>query len=153
MAYNNMQNIDFRPMLIEDLNEVMQIETKVYPYPWTKGILGDCIRVGYDCWVAIENEKIIGHGVISVAAGESHLLNLAIDKNYQGQGIGRKLLIHLMDIARIKSAEMILLEVRPSNKAAIHIYESIGFNEIGCRKAYYPAAKGKEDALLYACQL
>ncbi len=148
-----MQNINFRPMLTEDINHVMQVETRVYPYPWTRVILSDCLRVGYDCWVATENEKIIGHGVLSVAAGESHLLNLAVDQNYQGQGIGRKMLTHLMDIARIKSADMILLEVRPSNKAAIHIYESIGFNEIGCRKAYYPAPKGKEDALLFACQL
>jgi len=140
-------------MSLDDINEVMQVEVKVYPYPWTKGILSDCLRVGYDCWVVTEQQKIIGHGVLSVAAGESHLLNLAVDQSYQGQGIGRQLLSHLMDIARIKSADMILLEVRPSNKAAIHIYESTGFNEIGNRKAYYPAPNGKEDALLFACQL
>ena len=150
---SNTIHIDFRPMSANDINAVMQVELSGYPYPWTKGILGDCIRTGYDCWVATDSEKIIGHGVLSVAAGESHLLNLAVDPDYQGQGIGRKLLAHLMDIARIKSADMILLEVRPSNKAAIHIYESTGFNEIGCRKAYYPAPKGKEDALLFACQL
>jgi ribosomal-protein-alanine N-acetyltransferase len=150
---SNPQHIDFRPMSLDDVNEVMKVEVKVYPYPWTKGILSDCLRVGYDCWVATEQQKIIGHGVLSVAAGESHLLNLAVDQSYQGQGIGRQLLSHLMDIARIKSADMILLEVRPSNKAAIHIYESTGFNEIGCRKAYYPAPNGKEDALLFACQL
>ncbi len=149
----SIQQINLRPMLASDINAVMQVEVSVYPYPWTKGILADCIRTGYDCWVATENEKIIGHGVLTVGAGESHLLNLAIDQKYQGQGIGKQMLSHLMDIARIKSAEMILLEVRPSNKAAIHIYESTGFNEIGCRKAYYPAPKGKEDALLFACQL
>lgn len=136
-----------------DINAVMQIEISVYPYPWTKGILADCIRAGYDCWVATENEKIIGHGVLSVAAGESHILNLAVHHAYQGQGIGKQLLKQLMDTARVKSADIILLEVRPSNKAAIHIYESTGFNEIGCRKAYYPAPQGKEDALLFACQL
>jgi len=150
---DNPQQIDFRQMTAEDLNDVMQVELTVYPYPWTKGILGDCIRTGYDCWVITDQQKIIGHGVLSVAAGESHLLNLAVSPDYQGQGIGRQMLAHLMDIARVKSADMILLEVRPSNKAAIHIYESIGFNEIGCRKAYYPAPKGKEDALLLACQL
>jgi ribosomal-protein-alanine N-acetyltransferase len=136
-----------------DINSVMQIEVSVYQFPWTKAILADCLRVGYDCWVVIEKERIIGHGVISVAAGESHILNLAISPDRQGQGIGRQLLTHLMNTARIKSAQMMLLEVRPSNKAAIHIYESTGFNEIGCRKAYYPASKGREDALLFACQL
>lgn len=148
-----MQTINLRPMLAEDINKVMQVETSVYPYPWTKGILGDCLRTGYDCWIALDETRIIAHGVISVAAGESHLLNLAVDKPYQGQGIGCKMLLHLMDIARIKSAEMMLLEVRPSNKAAIHLYESTGFNEIGYRKAYYPSPTGKEDALLFACQL
>ena len=148
-----MQSISLRPMTMADINSVMQIEVSVYQFPWTKAILADCLRVGYDCWVVIENERIIGHGVISVAAGESHILNLAISPDRQGQGIGRQLLTHLMNTARIKSAQMMLLEVRPSNKAAIHIYESTGFNEIGCRKAYYPASKGREDALLFACQL
>lgn len=148
-----MQQIKLRPMLVSDINRVMQIEVSVYPYPWTKGIMSDCLRVGYDCWVATENDNIIGYGVLTVAAGESHILNLAVHEDYQGQGIGRQLLKHLMDIARVKSADMVLLEVRPSNKSAIHIYESTGFNEIGSRKAYYPAPNGKEDALLFACHL
>jgi ribosomal-protein-alanine N-acetyltransferase len=148
-----MQSINLRPMTTADVNTVMQIETSVYPFPWTKAIFADCLRVGYDCWVATDKQKIIGHGVISIGAGESHVLNIAVTPEYQGQGIGRQLLTHLMNTARIKSAEMMLLEVRPSNKAAIHIYESIGFNEIGCRKAYYPAPDGREDALLFACQL
>ncbi len=148
-----MQQIELRPMREEDVNRVMQIEVSVYPYPWTKGILRDCLRVGYDCWVAIQNDIIIGYGVLTVAAGESHLLNLAVDKKHQGQGVGKHLLQHLMDIARLKAAEMILLEVRPSNQSAIQLYEAIGFNEIGCRKAYYPASNGKEDALLFACHL
>ncbi len=148
-----MQQIELREMSKADINAVMQVEQNAYVYPWTKVILGDCLRVGYDCWVATLDNKIIGHAVLSVAAGESHVLNLAVDKAYQGQGIGRQMLDHLMHIARLKSAEIILLEVRPSNRAAIHIYESSGFNEIGCRKAYYPAPNGKEDALLFACQL
>lgn len=136
-----------------DLDRVMEIETAVYPYPWTRGIMRDCLRVNYDCFVATQDEQIIAHAVLSVAAGESHILNLAVDKNHQGQGIGRHLLMHLMDRARLQQADMLLLEVRPSNRAAIELYESAGFNEIGCRKAYYPAANGKEDALLFACQL
>ena len=148
-----MQSIKLRPMLAEDINAVMQVEKQVYPYPWTKGIFSDCLRVGYDCWVVMQQDKIIAHGVLSVAAGESHILNLAVDHEHQGQGIGRQLLTHLMDVARIKAADVVLLEVRLSNRAAIHLYESSGFNEIGSRKAYYPAPSGKEDALLFACQL
>jgi len=148
-----MTAIEMRPMLESDVDRVMQIEQSVYPYPWTKGILRDCLRVGYECWVATESNDIIGYGVLSVAAGESHILNLAVAAAHQSQGVGRHLLAHLMDLARIKQADMILLEVRPSNRAALQLYESTGFNEIGCRKAYYPAPNGKEDALLLACQL
>ena len=148
-----MQQIEIRAMREADLDRVMEIETAVYPYPWTRGIMRDCLRVNYDCFVATQDEQIIAHAVLSVAAGESHILNLAVDKNHQGQGIGRHLLMHLMDRARLQQADMLLLEVRPSNRAAIELYESAGFNEIGCRKAYYPAANGKEDALLFACQL
>ena len=148
-----MQQIEFRRMQAHDINHVMQVEKSAYPFPWTKGIFADCLRVGYECWVATENEIIIAHAVLSVAAGESHILNLAVSKKYQKQGIGKQLLRHLIDLARLQKADMIMLEVRPSNLSAIKLYETSGFNEIGSRKAYYPAENGKEDALLLALQL
>jgi ribosomal-protein-alanine N-acetyltransferase len=148
-----MQTVEFRPMLPTDLDAVMRVETAAYEFPWTKGIFADCIRVGYDCVVGTHQKRIIAHAVLTVAVGESHILNLATHPDNQGQGVGKQLLLHLISRARIKSAESILLEARPSNKAAIHLYESVGFNEIGCRKAYYPAPDGKEDALLFALQL
>ncbi len=131
----------------------MQIEVAAYDFPWTKGIFADCIRVGYDCWI-IENQRcVIGHGILSAGAGEAHILNLTVDHGYRGQGIGRQMLLHLITRARLLRAEAVLLEVRPSNQAAIQLYESSGFNEIGSRKAYYPAPNGKEDALIFALQL
>lgn len=148
-----MRQIEFRPMTANDIETVMQVEINAYEFPWTKGIFADCVRAGYDCWVALEEKKIIGHAVLSVAVGESHILNLAVSLSHQRQGIGKQLLRHLIDRARLLSAETIMLEVRPSNLAAIHLYESSGFNEIGSRKAYYPTSKGNEDALLFACQL
>jgi len=148
-----MQQVNFRLMRAVDIPEVMRIEERVYEFPWTKGIFADCIRVGYDCWVATEQNAIIAYAVLSSAAGESHILNLATCRNHQQQGIGRQFLNHLVDLARLKPSEIVLLEVRPSNKAAINLYESTGFNEIGSRKAYYPAPNGKEDALIFALQL
>jgi ribosomal-protein-alanine N-acetyltransferase len=148
-----MKQIDFRLMQTEDITAVMKIEEKVYEFPWTKGIFADCIRVGYDCWVATEKDLIIAHAVLSSAAGESHILNLAVNEDYKRQGIGKQFLRHLINRARLKASEIVLLEVRPSNHVAIHLYESSGFNEIGSRKAYYPAPNGKEDALIFALQL
>lgn len=140
-------------MQTEDVPEIMKIEEQVYEFPWTKGIFSDCIRVGYDCWVAAEDKRIIAYGVLSSAAGESHVLNIATSRDYQQQGIGRQFLNHLIKLARLRNSDVLLLEVRPSNHTAIHLYESSGFNEIGSRKAYYPAPNGKEDALILALQL
>jgi ribosomal-protein-alanine N-acetyltransferase len=143
--------LSYRRMLNADIDTVMQIETSVYTHPWTERIFKDCIRVGYECWLAMLDETIIGHAVISVAAGESHILNISVAKKFQGHGIGKQFIEFLVNIASNKQASMVLLEVRPSNIAAINCYLATGFNEIGCRKNYYPADdNGREDALLFA---
>jgi ribosomal-protein-alanine N-acetyltransferase len=145
--------LSYRPMTLDDVAYVLTVENEVYPYPWTERILQDCIRVGYDCWLALVNDTVVAHAVVSVAAGESHLLNLSVSKKHQGKGIGKAFIDFLIDIVRNKQATVMLLEVRPSNLQAISCYDAVGFNEIGCRKDYYPTANGKEDALLYAKEI
>ncbi|MDH5353604.1 MAG: ribosomal protein S18-alanine N-acetyltransferase [Gammaproteobacteria bacterium] len=147
------RTLNFRRMKTDDIAQVMQVEKAVYQYPWTEGIFNDCIRVGYECWLAEIDAAIIAHAVISVAAGESHILNISVSNEYQGQGIGKQFIEFLVNIAKSKNASMILLEVRPSNVQAINCYNATGFNEIGCRKDYYPAANGREDALLFAREI
>ena len=142
--------LHFRPMLAADLEEIMTIERRSYPYPWTRLIFNDCLRAGYCCWVCERQGVIEGYGVTSVAAGESHLLNLCVRPESLQQGIGRKLLLHLMSLARRHNAEMMFLEVRPTNRVARALYESMGFNELGSRREYYPADHGREDALILA---
>ncbi len=137
-------------MDIGDVDDVMVVEKQVYQYPWTEGIFNDCIRVGYECWLGELDNEIVAHAVSSVAAGESHILNISVKPNCQSQGIGKAFIEFLVDIAKTKQATVIMLEVRPSNVAAIHCYNATGFNEIGCRENYYPADDGREDALLYA---
>ena len=83
-----------------------------------------------------------------MAAEESHLLNLCIRDSSRRQGIGRKLLRHLISIARRHDAEVVFLEVRPSNESARQLYASEGFNELGSRRDYYPRGGGREDALI-----
>jgi ribosomal-protein-alanine N-acetyltransferase len=146
-------DLEFRPMSPADVEEVMRLETSVYQFPWTERIFRDCIRVGYDCWLALKDNIIVAHAVVSTAAGESHVLNLAVTEEYQGKGIGKQFIHFLLGIAASKQAEIMMLEVRPSNVRAISCYNSAGFNEIGCRKDYYPAPNGKEDALLFAKQI
>lgn len=143
-------NLDFRPMQEADLPDIMEIEIQCYSHPWTDAIFRDCMRAGYCCWVGEREDVIEGYGVVSAAAGESHLLNLCVRPAAQGQGIGRKMMDCLIGIAREHKAEVMFLEVRPSNESACHLYRTMDFNELGTRKDYYPCSEGREDALIFA---
>jgi ribosomal-protein-alanine N-acetyltransferase len=142
--------LDLRPMQVEDLPQVIEIEHQSYPHPWTQIIFGDCLQAGYSCWVSGRRGMIEAYGILSVAAGESHLLNICVHPGSRRQGIGRKLLRHLVSVARRHEAEVIFLEVRLSNTTARTLYEDEGFNELGNRRGYYPAGDGREDALILA---
>jgi ribosomal-protein-alanine N-acetyltransferase len=139
-----------RPMRPEDVPRVMAIEREIYPYPWTEGIFLDCLRVGYGCWVLERTGELTGYGVVTLAAGEAHLLNLSVSSQHQGQGLGRVLLRHLIDFVQRLGGTIVLLEVRPSNRAAIHLYVSEGFARIGTRHRYYPSGDGREDAWVFS---
>ena len=145
--------IRIRKMTLADLPDVMEIENRAYQYPWTKGIFNDCLIARYDSFVCEDKEKIIGYAILDVAVDEAHILNLCVDPSEQGKGLGHMMLEHLIAIAQKKFADFIMLEVRPSNKAAISLYEKWGFNEIGVRKNYYPTENGMEDAIMLAMDL
>lgn len=147
------QGSSIRPLTINDLDEVMAVETRAYEYPWTVGIFRDCLRVGYCCWCYELDGSIQGYGVMSVAAGESHILNITVRPESQRQGVGLKLMRHFLNLARRHGADIVMLEVRPSNLGAINLYETLGFNEMGRRRNYYPAKDGREDALLLGMSL
>lgn len=139
-----------RTMTYTDLKQVMEVENQAYPHPWTIGIFRDCLRVGYSCWVVTRARSVIGYGIVMLAAGEAHILNLCVKPDQQGKGIGRELLSHMTETARQAAIDMILLEVRRSNQAAISLYHSAGFHELGIRDNYYPAESGREDAIIFA---
>jgi [ribosomal protein S18]-alanine N-acetyltransferase len=140
-----------RELRVEDLEYLMSIEVRAYPYPWTEGIFRDCLRSGYGCWALTLDEILRGYAVTSVAVGECHILNLTVAPEAQGQGLGRYLLREVLRRAGQAGADTAFLEVRPSNAPARHLYDSEGFNEVGVRRQYYPADRGKrEDALVMA---
>ena len=142
-----------RPMCEDDLDRIMAIEHSAYEFPWTLGIFRDCLRFGYTCMVYEDDQDILGYGLLSVGAGECHLLNICIAPCYQGRGYGSRLIDLLLDVARGRNARMAFLEVRVSNQAAFHVYTKMGFNELGVRKNYYPTHTGREDAMLLARSL
>ena len=145
--------IVFRPMSEMDLEQVIAIEEAVYEFPWFAGIFQDCLNVGYCCWLMEQDGRVSGYGIMSVLADEAHILNLCIKPELQNNGLGKEMLDYLIDLAKVHHADVMFLEVRPSNRQALKIYEKSGFDEVGSRKDYYPAKFGREDALILAKQL
>ena len=143
----------YRRMTAADLDAVIAIEGAIYPYPWTRGNFSDALAAGYHCWMVECGEGVVGYTVVMVAAGEAHLLNLSVAGAWQRRGLGRELLNFVLKLARDTSAGRILLEVRPSNRAAIALYASAGFAEIALRRSYYPAGSGREDAIVLQLEL
>jgi ribosomal-protein-alanine N-acetyltransferase len=148
-----MTEVHFQPMLPENVDAVLQVELAAFSHPWTRGIFLDCIKPGYESWLLFHDGQQVGHTVLSVAGDESHLLNITIRPQDQNVGLGAALLEFIVDRARQRGAEVTFLEVRASNLSAARLYERFGFNEIGRRPNYYPAASGKEDALVMAYSL
>lgn len=142
-----------RTMRTSDIDLVVQNEVAAYEHPWTKRIFIDCLRAGYQCWVLANKQKIVAHGVMSVAIGECHLLTLCVHPDYQRLGYGRKMFLLLLDRAQKQEAKECFLEVRASNAGAIELYRSLGFTQIGERKNYYPGNEGREDALIMSRSL
>lgn len=140
-------------MVAEDLDAVVAIEGAIYPHPWTRGNFADSLEAGYHCWVVECAGEMAGYTVVMIAAGEAHLLNLSVAAPWQRRGIGREALGFVARLARGYGATKILLEVRPSNTAAIALYAAAGFTEIAVRRGYYPAGDGREDAVVMQLDL
>jgi len=137
-----------RPMRRGDLDAIVAIEHDSYPYPWSKGIFADCLRVGYCCRLVEHAGVPCGYSIVSVGAGEAHLLNLCVAPDWRRTGLGQLLLDGVEVDARLLRAGRVFLEVRPSNTGAIALYRGNGFRVIGRRPGYYPCRDGREDALV-----
>ncbi|MEP7244753.1 MAG: ribosomal protein S18-alanine N-acetyltransferase [Gammaproteobacteria bacterium] len=139
-------DVAIRTMTEPDVLSVVAIERAAYQFPWSEGIFRDCLRVGYVCRVVCVGTEVIAYGVMSVGAGEAHILNLCVNAHFRCRGVGRQLLAYLVDRARSSGMAEAFLEVRPSNTAAIRLYQSLSFEQVGIRRGYYQAVGGREDA-------
>jgi ribosomal-protein-alanine N-acetyltransferase len=142
-----------RDMTYEDLSMVSDIERRSYEFPWSHGVFRDCLLAGYRNIVLLRGDEVAGYGVLSVAAGEAHILNICVNPDYRSRGYGEKLLDEMLFRARAASVRQIFLEVRPSNERAIALYRKKGFHQVANRPAYYQAHQGREDAAVLAKKL
>jgi ribosomal-protein-alanine N-acetyltransferase len=142
-----------RALRPEDVEDIMAIELASYPYPWTRGIFSECLRIGYGCFGLQLGSELVAYAIHNWAADEAHLLNLCVHPQHQRQGLGSLLLEHAIGHVRSHGCGVIFLEVRPSNPEAERLYRRRGFTRIGLRPAYYRAAEGREDAIVMRLEL
>lgn len=145
--------VSIRTMRHEDLPLVSDIERRSYEFPWSHGIFRDCLLAGYQCIVLERDGDVAGYGILSVAAGEAHILNLCVEPAYRSHGYGERMLDEILFRARASSVREIFLEVRPTNENALALYKKKGFHQVANRPAYYQANEGREDAAVLAKKL
>lgn len=142
-----------RNMNPDDLPNVADIERRSYEFPWSHGVFRDCMLAGYVCLVLERGGFPVGYSILSIAAGEAHILNLCVDPGFRGLGYGERLLDEIVERARYAEVAIVFLEVRPSNAHALALYRKKGFRKIAKRPAYYQARDGREDADVLSLRL
>ncbi len=142
-----------RPMHHDDLAMVSDIERRSYDFPWSHGVFRDCLLAGYQCVILDRGARVAGYAILSIAAGEAHILNLCVDPAHRAHGYGEQLLNEILGRARVAEVEEIFLEVRPSNETAMALYKKKGFHQIANRPKYYQGSQGREDAAVLSKKL
>jgi [ribosomal protein S18]-alanine N-acetyltransferase len=141
-----MTDLDIRRLTYADLPQVIAIERRAFPTPWSLAMFVlELSKPAGICLAALIEERLVGYLVCSRYDTVWHLMNIAVDDRLRRQGIATTLLERLFELAD-KPSEQYTLEVRTSNEDAIRLYERFGFRTAGRRRAYYH--DNREDALI-----
>lgn len=171
MAFSLPAGYTWLDVSANDIPQIAAIEARAYEFPWTESMLSECLHGNHltraivcqpNASTAVSDSgivtndivanRIVAYGIVAYGADEAHLLNLCVAPDFQGNQLGRFLLLQLMSDAR-RYAHTLYLEVRASNRVAAALYHSVGFQEVGRRKHYYRGRNGREDALVFALDL
>jgi ribosomal-protein-alanine N-acetyltransferase len=152
-AQERLAPLEIVAMRATDLAQVAALEAAAQDFPWQAQNFNDSLAAGHRAWILRRGADCLGFAILMYVIDEAHLLNIAVAPTAQGQGLGARLLRHAMREAAQAGMDSMYLEVRPSNARALQIYRAFGFRQIGLRKAYYPAAEGREDALVLRAAL
>lgn len=152
-AVVNQEKFLVREMEDGDLKRVISIERNSYQFPWSQKIFLDCMASNYSCLVAELDDFVIAYCIISIAAGEGHILNVCVCPSFRNQKLAQRLVANVIDECVDKSVSSLFLEVRVSNLPAQKLYSNLGFEKVGRRLNYYPAMNGREDAYIFLLEL
>ena len=141
-------------MTVLDLHAVAAVEAGSYSHPWSRGNFTDSLSAGYLAEVVLDDgSAVVGYFIAMKGVDELHLLNITIAPAWRGQGHGRVLMAAVQQHARTWGLASLWLEVRQGNQRARDLYRQLGFAEVGLRRGYYPAANGREDAVVMSLLL
>lgn len=136
-----MANIEFYRMVQEDADGVARVEAACMPVPWSRqSFWEEASHTDAYYLIARDEDRdnlIVAYAGCWVLANEGHITNVAVDPDYQGQGLGRRLMNELTSRVKALGVDSMTLEVRPSNTVAINLYTSLGFRSVGQRPKYY----------------
>lgn len=142
-----MHDITICPMSEEDLDQILEIESKSFPHPWLRQHFIDELNSSYAFPLSAfdHSGRLVAYICPMLLLDEGHIMNVAVDPSVRGTGVGRLLVQRVLDDCRAENGSYVSLEVRESNQAAITLYKKMGFVETGKRKRYY---ENGEDALM-----
>jgi ribosomal-protein-alanine N-acetyltransferase len=144
-----MTTIQLRRLGLADLDAIERIEKRSYPTPWSRSMFaGELAKPSSICLGAYDadTEELVGYLIISRYVDAWHIMNVAVDPDHRGRGIGTMLLERLFALTAEDARRGYTLEVRVSNATAIRLYERLGFRARGVRRGYY--TDNREDALI-----
>ncbi|ODS23210.1 ribosomal-protein-alanine N-acetyltransferase [Candidatus Endobugula sertula] len=150
--HHRQHDYQLRAMSSDDLDSVLTLEEEAQRYPWSRADFDASLNSFHQCWVLQSDQHLVAYAITSTAADEADLLNITVARGYQRQGLGR-LLLKAISQSFHSSIQTLFLEVRASNHGAIALYHQLNFNELGIRPNYYPAKKGREDAIIMGLSL
>ena len=164
-AHESLAELSFLPMQIADLDEVLGIEAVSHLHPWTRGNFIDSLAAGHWAYCIrpqveqaikgsyLDPSVLWAYCILFPAVDELHLLNITVSPKLRKLGLGSRIMTSIESVSAQQNIPRIILEVRPSNAAAIGLYHKLGYEQIGIRKNYYPASPesgGREDAVVMA---
>ena len=162
---DGVSELSFLPMQAADLDEVLDIESVSHLHPWTKGNFSDSLAAGHWAYcVRPQVDQVVqgsyldpavlwAYCILFPAVDELHLLNITVSPKLRKLGLGKRMMAAIEGVAAQQDMPRIILEVRPSNLAALGLYQGFGYEQIGMRKNYYPVnpqTGSREDAIVMA---